>query len=162
MLLTFEALAPWGSLIYQSEQSASFVSSEETDAFTIDLAANQTLAGVVLPGDGSIRARIEVLDPNDNSLGVFDASAASQQSVFQSLAIVDAGVYQVQVTSLEGAGPYELQLLLNAAEEVERFAGATNDTLATAQDIDGSFLSADGRGATRRGRRSPAGRDIRC
>jgi hypothetical protein len=60
--------------------------------------------------------------------------------VFRTLAVADAGEYQIRITSLEGAGPYSVQLLLNAAGEEERFTGASNDTWASAQDLSSSVV----------------------
>jgi hypothetical protein len=44
------------------------------------------------------------------------------------------------VTSLEGTGPYSVQLLLNAAGEEESYTGASNDTWETAQDLSSSVV----------------------
>jgi hypothetical protein len=146
LLLAFEPVSPLGSLIYQDRWWADFETSTETDSFAVELDAGQTLAGAVVPGDGGIRASIEIVDPVGVSLGVFDAAEAGQPAVFQTLAVADAGVYQIDVTSLEGTGPYSVQLLLNAAGEEESYTGASNDTWETAQDIEGSFLALGGAG----------------
>src|SRR5262249_62077441 len=54
-----------------------------------------------------------------------------------------AGTYRVVVGGAGGTtGGYTVQLILNAAVENEgRIAGASNNTLATAQNIDGSFIT---------------------
>jgi hypothetical protein len=87
LLLAFEPVSPLGSLIYQDRWWADFETSPETDSFTVELDAGQTLAGVVVPGDGGIRARIEVIAPDETSLGSVDAAEAGQPAVFQTLAV---------------------------------------------------------------------------
>jgi len=93
LLLAVEPLAPFGSLIYGEVRAADFVASPETDSFTIDLDANQTLSGAVVPADPNILARIEVFHPDSSSLGVFDAAAAGAVVGFQTLAINDPGTH---------------------------------------------------------------------
>ncbi|NLX56992.1 MAG: S8 family serine peptidase [Planctomycetaceae bacterium] len=140
ILLTFEPLSPLGSLIYQDVHSSEFSTVPETDSFTLDVDAQQTLSGVVRPDADDTRFRIEVFDPEGISIGVFEAEEPGQPAFFQTLAVVDAGVYQVEVTNLEGAGAYALQLFLNTAVEEELLTGYSNDTLATAEDVEPTFL----------------------
>ena len=52
-----------------------------------------------------------------------------------------AGTYTVTIGGGAGTtGTYAMQLILNAALENESHGGPSNDTLLTAQDIDGSFI----------------------
>lgn len=137
LLLAFQPLPPMGSLVYGDSLSGSFVA-PETDVFAIELDGNQTLAGALRPGDGSIQAKIEVFDPANASLGSFSSAAAGDIAAFDALWLTNSGVYQVAVTNLAGTGPYTLQLALNASGEAERYGGPANDALETAQDLDAS------------------------
>ena len=53
-----------------------------------------------------------------------------------------ARIYTFSVSGAGGTtGNYSLQVILNAAQELEgTISGKTNNTLATAQNIDGSFI----------------------
>ena len=141
LLLTFEPLAPYGSLVHQEQWEADFGSSPETDSVTIDLDAGQTLSGLVLPNDPGIRASLAVSGPDSFSLGPVDATAAGDPVGFQGTPIAVAGSYTIHVTSLDGTGPYGVRLLLNAATEEEALTGVSNDTLAGAQDISASVVT---------------------
>ena len=65
--------------------------------------------------------------------------------VLQTVPISAAGTYSVSVSDLVGvSGSYTLQLIVNAAGELESHGGSANDSLATAQNIDSSFISLGG------------------
>lgn len=51
LLLAFQPATPWGSLIYQDRWGADFETPLETDSFSIELDADQTLAGLAFPGN---------------------------------------------------------------------------------------------------------------
>jgi len=58
-----DAVLPLGSLIHDPVASGSLDTIGETDTFTIDLDAGQTLTLRLTPGDPSLLGRIELLDP---------------------------------------------------------------------------------------------------
>jgi hypothetical protein len=70
--------------------------------------------------------------------------------ILHSLPVASGGTYRLQVDSLAGAGRFELHATLNAAFEDEAHGGASNDTLPTAQDMEGSFIDL-GLGTAQRG-----------
>ncbi|MEZ6062667.1 MAG: CARDB domain-containing protein [Planctomycetaceae bacterium] len=144
VLLTFEGLEPLGSLAYQDSVSADFAAVNETDQFTFDLDADQVLSAALFPSSGTLQSRIEIFDPSNASLGVFDAPAVGEPAFLQTVSVSSSGTYRIEVTSLAGTGNYDLDVLLNSAGEEEGFTGVSNNTIATGQDIDGSSISLAG------------------
>ena len=71
--------------------------------------------------------------------GSATASALGKQAVLQTVGVTTAGLYTIEVGSASGTGQYTVQVYLNAALELESHDGSTNNTPATAQNIDGSF-----------------------
>jgi autotransporter-associated beta strand protein len=134
-------VAPSGSLIYQSSTSAGIAPTSDTDSFTIRLDAGQTLTALVVPATG-LQPRVEVRDASGALIGSASSAAAGADAVAQTAAVSAAGTYTVTVGSLAStAGEYSLQLFLNAALESESHDGGSNETRATAQSLDGSFIS---------------------
>ena len=146
-LPAFQALGPVGSLAYEAAVSGAFNEAGDEDSFTVDLDAGQTLTAALAPGAGSIRGEIEVFGPDGGSLGAFAAAAAGGDVVAQTLAASAAGAYRIALRSLEGAGTYDLQVLINAAVELE-WRGGADDDVGSAQDLTGSLVDLGG-GASR-------------
>ncbi len=141
--LPLGAEAPLGSLIYDSAAIADIAASGETDSFTIDLNDGQTVSVVVDP-DAGLRPTVELLDPGNASLGSATA-ATGENAVLQTIPTTGAGTYTVSVGGQLGTtGGYTVWLILNAAAEAESNDGPTNDTLASAQDLDATFLPLGG------------------
>src|SRR5262249_55897320 len=70
---------------------------------------------------------------------------AGQDVVLQTVPVTAGGLYTVTLSGAANTtGGYTAQAILNAAQETEGHGGAANNTLATAQNIDGSFLSLGG------------------
>lgn len=134
-----DAITPLGSLLYPEDLSDRISTTGETDSFTLDLDAGQTLTAVVDPAAG-LQAAITVLGAGGIPVGV-GTGTFSDDVVVQTVPIGVAGSSTVAVSGTAGTtGNYALQLLLNAATEDESHDGPLNDTFATAQDIDSSFL----------------------
>ncbi len=125
---------PAGSLVYQQSLSGIVNTADDTDSYTIALDPGQTLT-VFAYGPSGLQPSIEVRDPSGTLLG--SAQASGQVAILQSVAINTAGTYTITMGGASGtAGPYALSLILNAAAESD----ATNDSVADAQNIDGSFI----------------------
>jgi len=147
---TPQSQSPSGSLIYVSQNTGSVSTSGEVDSFTIDLDAGQSIAVVADPA-ASLQPTIELFDPGSSSLGNLTADGAGDDVVLQTFTTTSAGTYTVTVTGDAGStGDYTLEILLNAARELEEHDGTTNDTLLTAQDLNATFVSL-GIGAASRG-----------
>jgi ELWxxDGT repeat protein len=134
------AKAPLGSLIYDGSIAGHITSTADTDSFTIELDAGQTLTALAQPADG-LQPTLAVVGPGGTS-GSAIAPGAGQQVFLQTVAASTAGTYTVTVGAAGGTtGGYTLQLILNAAVEGESHAGSANDTFDTAQSLDAAFLA---------------------
>ncbi len=90
-----------------------------------------------------MQPRIEIFDASNVSLGFAVAPAAGQIASIQTRASNLGGVFSFSVSgSGTTTGGYTLQVILNSAFELEgRVVGSTNDTAATAQALDDSFVT---------------------
>ncbi|HVX60745.1 MAG TPA: pre-peptidase C-terminal domain-containing protein, partial [Pirellulales bacterium] len=142
---TFQAVDPAGSLIYDPAITRTVAYGGDTDGFTLAIDPGQTLSVLVQPSTPGMLPTVELLDPSGAVLASVTASAAGQNALLQTVAITTGGVYTITVGGAGGTtGLYTAEATLNAALEAESNGGAANNTLATAQDINGSFLSLGG------------------
>ena len=126
-----------GSLIYDPSVAADINPPDDTDSFTINLDAGQTLTAVVVPA-ATLQPVLTITGPS--GAGPATAAAAGKQVFIQTLAVSTAGTYTVTVASANSTtGSYTLQLTLNAAVEEESHDGATNNDFASAQSLDAAF-----------------------
>ena len=132
------AKSPRGSLIYDVDAESAFHAVGDTNGFTLDLAAGQRVTVVFTPVATSTQGHVELFGPGGGSLGAAAASGVGEVALLQTAPAAAAGTYRIDVTSLAGTGLYKLQVILNAAAEEEELLGASNDTIGTAQHIDGS------------------------
>ena len=131
-------VSPDGSLIYDGSISEVVGPSSDTDSFTINLNSGQTLTALVMPAL-SLQSVLTITGPS--GAGPVTAAAAGKQVFLQTLAVGTAGTYTVTVGSANGTtGNYTLELTLNAAVETESHDGPADDTLATAQDLNASWI----------------------
>lgn len=88
---------------------------------------------------------IEVRDPANVVIGTVAAAGPGLNALLQTAAVATGGVYKFRVSGAGGAvGGYSMQLTLNAALEAEgNLPGVSNNTTATAQNIDASFIALD-------------------
>jgi len=136
------ATPPKGSLIYDGDEMRRVLGSPgNIQALTVEVDPGQTISVSVTP-DAALQATIDVTDPFGTSLGSATASSPGAELMLQTVPAATAGTYTVTVgTAASTTGDFEVQVTLNAALELEAHGGATDDTLATAQDIDGSFIN---------------------
>src|SRR5262249_43045789 len=117
----------------------------ETDSYTLRLDPGQTAAAVVRPSDSSLQVRLQLRDPSAGLLRTATATGPRQAVVPPATPAAGRGGYQLDVTGLAGSGNYDVSFLLNGAVEEEGvLAGAANDSVAAAQDIDGSSVALAG------------------
>ncbi len=136
---------PVGSLIYDPSASGVIGFSGDIDSFTLSVDPNQVMTVLVTPTDASLRPSIQVFDSTNTSLGSATAAAAGQPALLQTVPTNSptTATYRFAVGGAGGTlGAYTLQVFLNAAVEGEgTIPGVTNNTVATAQDINGSFTT---------------------
>jgi Bacterial Ig domain len=131
---------PPGSLIYDPSLSRVIAFAGDNDDFTFAVDPGQKITVVVTPSTqvpNTLRPSVTVKDPSSAILATHTAPAAAQKALLQSISTTAGGIYTISVTGAASSmGLYTVQLILNASAEVE-----SNNTLATAQDIDDSFLT---------------------
>src|SRR5262245_28516347 len=132
---------PQGSLIYDPSIAGNIGFAGDTDSFTLAIDPDQTVTAIVT-GSGGLQPSVELRNPASTVIGSATAAAINQAGLLQTAPAPTGGSYTFTVSGAGGTtGNYSLQVILNAAKESEgTISGATNNTLATAQNIDGSFI----------------------
>jgi subtilisin family serine protease len=126
---------PLGAQVWTGNASESLATTGDTDQFQLSLAAEQILSIAVRPIDPSLDVALVVRGPNNTVLSEVSAGGAGAAEWSNGLLLTTAGVYTVELRSVAGGGRYSVDLLLNAAFEVESLAGAANDTVADAEPL---------------------------
>jgi hypothetical protein len=133
-----------GSLIYGRPTTGDINLNGDTDSFTVALDAGQDVTIRVdptTPGPATLAPSVQLLGPLGTSIGVATA-AAGKRAVLQTAAAATAGTYTVVVGGAGGTvGNYTVEVLVNAALEAESNDGPSNNTPATAQDLNPAFLT---------------------
>ena len=135
------AVNPLGSLIYQTPYSSfgTIAPAEDVDDWTIDVNAGQTIT-LRLGAYYSLVGSIELIGPDGISLGIAQGTYAGEGVVLQTVQATLTGTYTILVSgAYDTTGGYLLDLTLNAAIETEG-NGSTNNDLASAQSLAGSFI----------------------
>ena len=135
------AIEPLGSLIYQTPYASSGVIApgSDTDDFTIELDANQTVT-LLVGASAGLQPTVALFDPPTTRSQHGHRPHARSEAVFQATLIPGAGTYRITVGSASGQGLYSVQLIVNAAVEEEAHGGTVNNDPASAQSIEGSFI----------------------
>src|SRR5215510_9915589 len=133
---------PRGSLIYDPSVAGNIGFAGDTDSFTLSLDPAQTVTAIVT-GSGGLQPKVELRNPASTVIGGATAAAANQPALIQTAPAATGGTYTFTVSGAGGTtGNFSLQVILNSAIESEgTISGATNNTRATAQNIDGSFIT---------------------
>jgi subtilisin-like proprotein convertase family protein len=134
---------PVGSLVYETGVAAFVTEPGDTDSFEFALEAGGAIS-IVGHQTSDLQPRIELFNPANVSVATA-AGTGGADAVLQGIPIANSGTYRIVVSGLNGsAGAYDLRVLLSAGLEVETHGGATNDSIATAQNLDEAFLSIGG------------------
>ncbi len=137
-----------GSLVYESTANGLLAPSDDYDFFYALIDPHQTLsvaATPTTPGGLWPYIALYALPPGDAVfLGDAWSGGPNQSAVLQPVSTIntppDPIYYGVLVAGLDNTtGGYQLRLTLNAAAEAEPFGGPTNNTPATAQNLDAAF-----------------------
>src|SRR5262249_28551501 len=97
-----------------------------------------------------LQATVQLFDPSNNLIGAATASGPGVIALLQTIPANAAGVYTITITGANGTtGTFTAQLILNAAAQVETNGGVpnTDDSIATAQDLNNSFVDLGNGGA---------------
>ncbi len=141
--VAFTARNPIGSLVYEASTSGVIGTSGDTDGFTLELDPGQTLSLIVTPTLSTLQPRVRLVGPGEIELATNTAAAINQSATIQTVAITAGGTYRVEVSGAgTTTGSYLLRPILNAAFENEgTIVNETNHTPATAQNLEGSFVT---------------------
>ncbi len=138
------AKKPQGSLIYDPSVAgnSNIGFAGDTDSFTLAIDPDQTITAIVT-GSGGLQPSVELRNPASTVIGSATAAGAGQPALLQTAPAATGGTYTFTVSGAGGTtGNFSLQVILNAARELEgTISGATNNTLANAQNIEGSFIT---------------------
>lgn len=138
---TLAPKTPLGSMIFDGSYGANVSFVSDLDSFTIALDAGQTLSLLLTPTNPALQPSVAVTGPGGTNQSNTAASAGSP-AILNSVPILTAGVYTITTSGAASTvGAYSLTLTLNADRESERDNGVSNDSTATAQNIDPSFIS---------------------
>ncbi len=132
------SVLPAGSLIYQNSTSGA-IAAGSTDTYSLPVAAGQTLSILVTTRSG-LKTQLNLIGPGVSASA--SSPLAGAPAVLQSIAIGATGTYAFSVSGLDGTtGNYTIQVDLNAALSSATVDGPGNHSLATAQNIDASFVA---------------------
>jgi Ca2+-binding RTX toxin-like protein len=146
------ANVPLGSLIYDPIASGLINSPGDIDTFSLSVDPGQTITVLVTATSPGLQPAVILRNPAGTTLGTDTADAAGQPALLQTLPAATSGSYTIAVSGAGGTiGNYTVQVTLNAALENEgTLPAVTNNTLATAQNIDASFIALSSQQATGR------------
>ena len=131
-----------GTLIYDPSMVRTIAFAADSDSFTLAVDPGQTISVLVTLTTAALRSTVELRDPSNALLATATAAAAGQPVLLNPSGITVAGIYTVTVSGASSTtGLYTAQITLNAALEAENYGGTSNDTRATAQNIDASFIT---------------------
>jgi hypothetical protein len=130
------AAGPFGSLIYSTSASSVLQFAGDMDQFTLAADPGQTLSVQVLPSNSTFTPTVALADPSGTSLGSASSAGPGQGVVLQTLPTTTSGTYTITVAGAGGTlGSYTVVVTFDAT------VGAGNNSVATAQPLDGGFLS---------------------
>ena len=135
-----QPVMPLGSLVYDRSVSAFIAPVGDTDRFTLAVNTGQTITVVVRP-DTNLQPAIALFNPSGSLLAQNTAGSAGAAALIQTAALPATGTYAIVVSGVGvSTGRYDVQTILNAAREEEEVSAVSNDTPATAQNIDAGFI----------------------
>ena len=137
----FVATAPVGSMAYHQETAGEIAASGEVDRFSVDLGTEHTFS-LSVDASGDLRPTIEVYDSNNALLGTSTASSVAGTAALETVAAAGNGTYTVAVQGTGGTtGEYTFRIDVNAALEDEEIGETTNDSRATAENLESAFVT---------------------
>lgn len=147
-----QSRTPGGSLVHDSSAVGIIGPPDDGDVFFAVLDPRQTVSMVITPTTPTgLQPGVRLFAFSETEfelVGVAEAAAANQAAVIQAVRTPDqiAGnppaplfYFAVVYGANQTTGGYRVQLTLNGDNESEAHNGASNDTLATAQDLTAAF-----------------------
>ena len=131
---------PLGSLVYEGVTSAELSDGGDEDRFTIDVDAPRNITIIARSTTVSSLA-VSLYQDELTLLETASPLADGMSTVLSSATLPSAGEYTIAVGSNDGSGRFDLQIILNAAAELESFGGPRNDSSVSAQDLETAFVN---------------------
>ena len=145
-------VAPLGSLAYTGTTSGAITKATDVDAFTIPLAAGQTLTVLGTPQPNGLWPTVSVVGPDGTTLASTTATGAGKTAIAQTVLATTAGTYTVTIGGAAVTiGTYSVAAYVNAAVEAEAYGGTADDTPATAQAVNAAVQPLPGAAGVTRG-----------
>lgn len=133
---------PLGSLIYDLPLTRTIAFSGDTDSFTLPVDPGQTITVLVTPGIAVFQPTLQLSDPSSAVVAGSAASAPGANVLLQTIGPTVGGTYTITVGGVGASmGPYTVKVYLNAAIEAASVGLGGDKTLATAQNLDASFIA---------------------
>ncbi len=137
------AIAPRGDgPVFETSGAGAISFGDDTDQFTIDLAAGQVVSVLLTPvqAAATLAGSVTIAGPAMNILASGTGSVGQAIAV-QPISIAAAGRYTITVAGAAGSiGRYNLKLTLNAMREGEDVGAPIDDTPGAAQALDSAFV----------------------
>ena len=135
-----DPVVPLGSLVYRGTTSAELSNGDDEDRFTIEVDAPQSMT-IIARSAAISRPIVSLFQDDATLLGTASAFEDGVPAVLSAAQLPSAGEYTIAVGSDDGTGgQFDLQVVLNAAAELELFGGARNDSAASAQDLNAALV----------------------
>jgi autotransporter-associated beta strand protein len=132
------SVLPAGSLIYQNSTSGT-IAAGSTDTYSLPAAAGQTLTILVTTRSG-LQSQLKLIGPGVTASA--SSPLAGAPAVLQSIPVNTTGTFALSVSGLNGTiGSYTVQVVLDASLSSVTVSGPGNHSVATAQNIDPSFIA---------------------
>jgi hypothetical protein len=133
-------IRPPGARIYDPPVPGELTSSNETNCLAIKVDEGQTITVRIDATTPELQPRVTLLGTDGLPLGAAIAPAAGGSALLQTLPALARGTYRLEIGGAQNTlGTYTAQVALNAAFETETDL-APNNSIATAQSLEGSFL----------------------
>src|SRR5262249_43558922 len=135
---------PRGSLMYGNNTSGSIGFVGEEHSYTLSVDPGQTITVLVVPeASPGFQPHLDLKNPSNFLIGSATAATPGKPALLETASASAAGTYTMIVSGVSGTtGDYVIGVFLNLAIEAEDVPGnPKDDTIATAQNIDGSSFS---------------------
>jgi hypothetical protein len=130
-----QVVNPDGGTAYSNTVVRRLGTAGDHDSYTISLDSEERLSAVV-EGAG-LQLRADVLDPQGRVIASASAAAPGKSLLISSLPIALGGRYTITVSTVDSSvGNASLTLAINRIEGAEDFTGVSDDTQASAQNLD--------------------------
>src|SRR5262249_8961114 len=119
----------------------------EEHSYTLSVDPGQTITVLVVPeASPGFQPHVDLKNPSNFLIGSATAATPGKPALLETASASAAGTYTMIVSGVSGTtGDYVIGVFLNLAIEAEDVPGnPKDDTIATAQNIDGSSFSLGG------------------